>query len=92
VKPDLYDGSWIKIQQEWRLLSGELPVPRIQGAAAYYGCDTGCSGWIIYLIHADGKEEQLGKFLWSEGEAIHDAETESEQRGNLPIVMEKNLD
>ena len=92
MKPDLYDGSWIKIQQEWSLLSGEPPAPRIQGAAAYFGCDTGCAGWIIYLIHPDGKEEQLGQFEFTESRAIDLAESESEKRGRLPIVMEKSID
>lgn len=91
-QPDLDKGPWIKVQQEWRPLSGDRPVPRIEGAATYYGCETGCAGWIVSLIHEDGKEEQLGRFEFTEGRAIRLAETESAQRGNLPIVMEKSLD
>lgn len=90
-EPDLDAGSWIRVQQEWRLLSGERPVPRIEGSAALYGCDTGCAGWVVYLFHEDGREEQLSGFEFTRGRAIKAAEEESEKRGNLPIVMEKSL-
>lgn len=87
---DLTKGDWIRIGREWRLLDGTRPEPRIEGRAEPYGCETGCYGWVLYHVKADGTRDNIGdRFYFMEGEAITDAEEKADELGGIPIVIDK---
>ena len=89
--PDLEKGDWIKVNQEWRVLSGQRPETRIEGRCKFYDCDTGCIIFVLYVVSAD-REEKVGDFYWCAEDAMVVAEKLSAARGNMPIVFEKYLD
>lgn len=88
--PDLWKGAWIKMKQEWKPFSEEeRPDPRVEGQSAYYGCETGCTGWIVVIVR-DGKEERVGDFHFITEKALAEAQEAADRLG-LPLVMEKEL-
>ena len=91
--PDLEKGDWIKVNQEWRFLSGERPETRIEGRCCPYASDTatGAIVYILYFISAD-REERIGDMYFCAEDAMVLAKKLSAERGNIPIVFEKSLD
>jgi len=54
-------GSWVMVKKEWRPFSEwrrKLPHERVVARHEHYGCETGCTGYRVYLIHG-GDEEEL---------------------------------
>lgn len=91
-QPDLGAGDWVRVAQEWRRLDGTRPESRIEGRCAYYGCDTGCTGYVLYHVRPGGDEEdQVGGFHFGRDDAVKAAEEYGKEYG-LPVVMERDWD
>lgn len=84
------DGDWICVRKEWRKLNGDPFPPYVEARAEEYGCDTGCVGYVAYLVDADGRETRLSDFDFGGEESISVAEREAVARG-VPYVIRKSL-
>ena len=90
--PDPSDGPFLRVAKEWRKLDGskfEPPVPRIEGKTEGYGCDTGCTVYVIYLVTEEDEKEVCSEFIRST--AVDRAALEGDKLG-IPVLLTHDWD
>jgi hypothetical protein len=92
---DLPKSDYIAIDLEWRVLGSDEPEPEdlIEGRCESYGCDTGCTGYVLYEVRG-GQEKRIGdwgSFYFERDKAVKMAEEAARSRG-LPIILRRDWD
>lgn len=89
--PDI--SSWIRVKKVWtsfrELAEEKRPDKRVEARHESYGCDTGCTGYRVYVVKGD-KEEPFG-FFFQTSEAVKIAEKVAASRRIDCIIVEQNL-
>jgi len=84
----------ILLNEEWFVFEAGGPIPesRIEGLVEGYGCETGCTGYVMYVVSPDGSQTPAdSNFYFVRTEAL-DAAEELSKRLNLPVVMRADWD
>lgn len=89
--PNPMDGSFIRVDKEWRSFSEneEKAESRIEGESRYYGCDTGCTYYVVSFIE-NGEDEGTELFNdYGKKEMITRAAEEADKRG-IPLILNQD--